>query len=49
MSPEHRSRDLELRSGIFMVGGIGMVSLQASESGEGVRRGIPARVAGLLV
>ena len=39
MSPEHKSRDLELRSDIFMAGGIGMVGLQAKESGEGVRQG----------
>jgi hypothetical protein len=30
---------LELRSDIFMAGGIGMVSLQAKESGGGFRRG----------
>ncbi len=39
MSPEHKSRDVELRGDIFMAGGIGMVSLQAKESGEGFRRG----------
>jgi hypothetical protein len=34
MSPEHKSRDVELRGGIFMVGGIGKVGRQSRESGE---------------